>query len=381
MSPPEQTKEQILSRVRDEIWKHTSEDVENVLKAMWDGLGALNVPLMFCSVNLIDDTAPPAGHRLLPQPRGSLAAPRISRRGRRPLMRIWKVGALAHRPDLERDAPYGEWEGFSPISIHAVADAPFAQGTLAISSKTPDVFSPQDLDVLQDMAQTISRGFQRLQDLQTLERRNQELEDEIAERQRRERREAARYQVREQVWNMDSVDDIDRVLETVGDILKSMEVPLAPCGVNIVDPATATPTVNYIMNQQGEWSSRTVDKGGSTIAHFWRQTEPVYRRDLHKENPYNEHARQHSLRRRRALFPRHPGGEQRNTRGLFGPRPRCFAGHLDLPVRGVHAQGGPAGATATKSAIGARGPRARKRARRPAPGAPASMGDEKRGRY
>ena len=293
MTSPEQTREQILSRVRDEIWNmHSSEDVENVLKAMWDGLGALDVPVMFCSVNLIDDeTDPPlvTVYSLNQEGRWRQREFRVEKDG--PILRIWKTRKLAYRADLQEDDPYGEWDGFGEISVRAVADAPFAQGTLAISSKTPNVFSPQDLDILQEMAQIISRGFQRLQDLQTLERRNQELESEIAERQRRERQEIARYEVKEQVWNMDSVDDIDRVLEAVGDILNSMEIPFTLCGINIVDPATATPSVIYIMDQEGKWSSRNVAKGGETIIQFWRQTQPVYRKDLHQENPYGENMR------------------------------------------------------------------------------------------
>jgi transcriptional regulator with GAF, ATPase, and Fis domain len=232
---------------------HNSEDVENVLKAMWDGLGALDVPVMFCSVNLIDDeTDPPlvTVYSLNQEGRWRQREFRVEKDG--PILRIWKRRKLAYRADLQEDDPYGEWDGFGEIAVRAVVDAPFAQGTLAISSKTPNVFSPQDLDILQEMAQIISRGFQRLQDLQTLERRNQKLESEASQREEREKERAALHLVRQKVWEMKGENDIEKVMAAVEDGLILLDVPFREYGINIVDQDATSAKVRINTKTRGQ---------------------------------------------------------------------------------------------------------------------------------
>ena len=296
MESTEDIKKQALARVRDEIWKmRTSDDLENVLKAMWDGLGALAVPLMYCSVNLVDEGAdPPVAVYSLNQ-QGRWRRREYAPAADAALMNIMRERKIAYRADLEREDPYGEWDQFSAIPIHSIVDVPFEQGTLAMSSKVPDAFTNEHLDILQDMADILADGFRRLQDLQDLEHRNRELEREIAERERREQQKAARYRVREQVWKMDSVDDIDSVLEAVGDTLRTLEVPFMFCGVNIIDTTSQSPAAVYSMNLQGIWTKRDIP-GTPTILELWRQGEVVYRRDLRREDPYGEGARFSTMR-------------------------------------------------------------------------------------
>jgi len=63
---------------------------------------------------------------------------------------------------------------------------PFSHGTLAVSSRELEAFSEEDLGVLEYLARILSEGFWRLEDLQTLEGRNRELEVEVGERRRAE---------------------------------------------------------------------------------------------------------------------------------------------------------------------------------------------------
>ena len=80
-----------------------------------------------------------------------------------PLLQIWQHQEVVYRPDISQVDLYGEWAKLARFGIRCLADAPFSQGTLAISSPEPDVFSDRDLLVLQEMAALLSEGFQRLE--------------------------------------------------------------------------------------------------------------------------------------------------------------------------------------------------------------------------
>jgi signal transduction histidine kinase len=69
-----------------------------------------------------------------------------------------------------------------------VLDIPFSSGTLAVNSLEPDPFSAQDIQILRTVAEVLSEGFGRMRDLHKLEERNQELEQQVAERERMEQR-------------------------------------------------------------------------------------------------------------------------------------------------------------------------------------------------
>jgi PAS domain S-box-containing protein len=47
-------------------------------------------------------------------------------------------------------------------------DVPFSHGTLSLNSATPDVFSERDLCFFQELAEVLSEGFQRIEDLEQL---------------------------------------------------------------------------------------------------------------------------------------------------------------------------------------------------------------------
>ena len=76
-----------------------------------------------------------------------------------------------------------------PADVHAIVDAPFAGGTVAISSPFEDPFSDDDIHALEQMATVISEGHRRLQDITARQRLA-----EAVERQRTQAAEASRLQ-------------------------------------------------------------------------------------------------------------------------------------------------------------------------------------------
>ena len=167
-----------FSRIRDEIWKMESgDDMQSVLAAMWQGLQELGVPLMYCSINLVEDSTDPKGLVTYSMnPEGEWRQRPATEAGATLLLQIWRSRELFYRSDLEREDPYGERLHLG-APLRAVVDVPFLQGTLAVSSLEPDVFSQADLNILQETAKILAEGFGRMEDLRRLGQRNRNLEE------------------------------------------------------------------------------------------------------------------------------------------------------------------------------------------------------------
>ena len=170
-----------LRCVREAVWgMERGEDIERVLEAVGTGLAAVGVPYNYCGVNVVEAKADPPTVTMFTMKRGEGAWRMWQSIDGGIVVEFWRRQQVVYRSDLHRDDPYGE---FRPMSaIRSVADVPFSHGTLAVSSVEPDVLSAEDLEILQDMAEVLSEGFHRQEDLQALERRNRDLEAEVAER-------------------------------------------------------------------------------------------------------------------------------------------------------------------------------------------------------
>ena len=85
---------------------------------------------------------------------------------------------MQYRRDLWQDDPHDERETIEEImgrSIRSIVDIPFAYGTLALSSETPNAFGEGDLAFLMTIQGVLDESFRRLRDLQALNRKEEEL--------------------------------------------------------------------------------------------------------------------------------------------------------------------------------------------------------------
>jgi signal transduction histidine kinase len=172
-----------LHRVRDEVWRmrHT-DDIEKVLEEVGNCLEAMEVPFLFCGVNIVDGRVEPPVVTAYSMRQKGVPEKKWREVGGDTIVQFWRGAVPVYRRDLHKEDLYGE-SPHIPF-MRAVVDVPFSHGTLAVSSSHPEVFSMGDLEILQNMAVVLSKGFRRLEDLQALERRNQELELEITQRRR-----------------------------------------------------------------------------------------------------------------------------------------------------------------------------------------------------
>ncbi|MBT3346506.1 MAG: PAS domain S-box protein [Gemmatimonadetes bacterium] len=174
----QENRQHVLASIRDQIWQmETGEEIHPTLSAVWEGLKQLGVPLMYCSINLLQEDATPDEQEAYSiNPAGEwyrrpLASPAFDM-----LMQCWRDQELIHRPDLETADPFNERDHLR-VPLRSIVDVPFSQGTLAVSSTQPEAFSPADLEVLQQIARVLSEGFGRQEDLRRLGRQNHDLQE------------------------------------------------------------------------------------------------------------------------------------------------------------------------------------------------------------
>ena len=112
---------------------------------------------------------------------------------------------------------------------------------------------------------------------------------DITQRKRAEVRHNARQRVREEVWKMRAVEDIDEVIRVVRAELETMGVALQGCSIHLVDEANS-PTVRSWRNDIGddEWISFDNVVAADRIIAMWRAGQPVFRVDLEEEDAQGE---------------------------------------------------------------------------------------------
>ncbi|MCC7261401.1 MAG: GAF domain-containing protein [Candidatus Latescibacteria bacterium] len=172
-----------LHQVRAAVWQMSrEEDIHQVLESMSAALQDLGLAFDNLGVNIIDTAGEAPEVRFFiykPSAAGGWwerdsrtqpdnAAMRCSI-GR--LVQFWQAGETVYRPDLQRDDPYGEYAQLSSGNpgIRSLIDLPFTHGTLALNSRQPHAFSGH-LEILEAVAQVLSEGFSRVNDLRALER-------------------------------------------------------------------------------------------------------------------------------------------------------------------------------------------------------------------
>ncbi|MCC7264499.1 MAG: GAF domain-containing protein [Candidatus Latescibacteria bacterium] len=172
-----------VRQVREAVWAmEGEEDIRQVMEVVSCQLRALAVPFDMLGVNVIDRAT------------GSLAVQyytAVDEQGqerwitwvplapvREPFDLFWLAEGPTYRPDLRADDQYGELPGYTHASlpVRSVVDVPFLTGTLAASSYRAHAFDEGHLNALQELAEVLSDGFRRLDDLRALADRLRETE-------------------------------------------------------------------------------------------------------------------------------------------------------------------------------------------------------------
>ncbi|MBT3342467.1 MAG: PAS domain S-box protein [Gemmatimonadetes bacterium] len=172
----QEDKRLVMQQVREGVWSMTkAEEIHNVLEAIRTGLDDMGVAYQHCAVNVVD-----SGEPSMLRTYSSFGSEGLTKRGEWMVtdvenyasraFRIWRRGIAVHRTDLLRLDPAKELplliEHFG--ELRSAVDTPFSHGTLTVTHTMADSFSERDLAFFVELAEVLSEGFRRADDLQQM---------------------------------------------------------------------------------------------------------------------------------------------------------------------------------------------------------------------
>ncbi|MBI2504663.1 MAG: PAS domain S-box protein [Candidatus Latescibacteria bacterium] len=166
----QEARRRVMQQMREAVLKMQGvEDIEEVVVAIGAGLDQLSIPYQNCGINVLDLSADPPIMRSRSATRDGRWLISDTAAAVNTVIRMWQAGQPTYRPDLEAEDLFGERRYLQRHSrIRAVVDVPFSQGTLAVNSTLPEAFAPEDIALLQELAEGLSEAFRRCDDLQQL---------------------------------------------------------------------------------------------------------------------------------------------------------------------------------------------------------------------
>lgn len=179
-----QVRRQAIARVREQIWRMGHEqDLQSVLAAVRESLQAMDIPFHDCGINSVDVSTDPPAISFNSMTSDGTWIRSDQEGGAEIVQAFWRAGEVVYRRDLHREDEYGERHTIEQIlgsDVRSVIDVPFAQGTLALNSLSPDAFTDRDIEVLREMTDVLSEGLQRQADLSRLSGERERLQVTLA---------------------------------------------------------------------------------------------------------------------------------------------------------------------------------------------------------
>lgn len=171
---------QALELIRDQVWyMQSTADIEKVLVALNNALKQVGISYGYLGINIVHDTADGfyvRTYQLTTNGEWYDTGPVF---GAEIIKGIWREGTTAYRQDLWVEDIYEEMAALIDLfkyPVRAVVDVPFSHGTLALNSSQPKAFSPRDIAFLEQVTNTLSDGFSRLDDLKALATKEEQLQ-------------------------------------------------------------------------------------------------------------------------------------------------------------------------------------------------------------
>ncbi len=180
-----------LGKVRETLWTmKSSNDFRALTVAVYQSLKRLRVEFHALGINYLQETEADRDDVRVFQIQEDGSFEDITGvAGRKNIYEIWKSGSVSYRKNLDVADDLNEKQILAAsfgAAVLSVIDIPFSYGTLAVNSTRAEAFSESDISLLQKMADILSEGFTRLEDLKKLENYTQELEREIQIRKKSE---------------------------------------------------------------------------------------------------------------------------------------------------------------------------------------------------
>ena len=209
----DEARREARQRLREEVWNMRSvDDIEKVIQVVRQALTDLAVPVVGCSIHLVETaTAEPTVRSWRSDSADAAWVSFQNEAAVQQIVQMWQKAEPSYRPDLTKGPIEGEFERISSIfdcEIYSVLDVPFSHGTLAVNCDKLDAYSAEDVKLLQSVAEVLSEGFRRFEDLRGLQARTHDAEALAGDLRKALEREAVMGRVRDRVIAMRSISDL-----------------------------------------------------------------------------------------------------------------------------------------------------------------------------
>ena len=295
-----QRQDRIMADFREAVWRLDSRsDVPDLLNRLHEILVGAGLPYRTFGVNIIEDETEPRVRSYELVATGTKESVLKPENGRA-VLGMWRQEEPVNREDLAIDDPLGELPGWDDEAPSSIIDVPFSHGTLAANSMTPAAFTPY-LGMLTEIAAVMSEGFRRLDDLRALRDRGIRLEQSLQSEQEAREEAEIRQRVRDAIWDMRGVEDLQKIFDSVAPALTDLGVAHNACGINRVNPKLAEETVHSMDSSivEGRKTTDRVSNAAAGVIHqIWQEKVTAYRPNLQTDDPYDE---------AEAVARRHPG--------------------------------------------------------------------------
>jgi PAS domain S-box-containing protein len=172
-----QAQQLALARIRAAVWRmRDRDDIATILQAIKESLKAIEIPFDACSIIAIENDGNERKMRLfyLDRERDEVFSnlwQENASTGGNLIEEMQRGGRPVYRRDLAEEDVNNEGQAIAAgygRPVRSIVDVPFSHGTLAMNSAAAHAFSDGDIASLQVLAEVLSEGFSRLDDLQRL---------------------------------------------------------------------------------------------------------------------------------------------------------------------------------------------------------------------
>jgi len=108
------------------------------------------------------------------------------------------------------------------------------------------------------------------------------VKEDISERRQREIQERALQKMRQAIWELDSLSEVNDLLIPLHQVLDELAIPYRESGINLIDTSTDPPDVYSYNLEEGKFVSHKMSPPNlaADVVSFWRKQEVAYRRDI-----------------------------------------------------------------------------------------------------
>ncbi len=168
-----QTKQRALSELHRSIWSMArSDDIHQVLDGIHQTLNAIELPYAEVGIYVLDMDEPP-----IVQFYSTYQSENIEQKAQwmvsdaenfaGTIVQTWRRGSRVHRRSLEQEATYHAYLIELYGEIESMVDVPFSHGVLTVTTRDARL-TARDLQSLSELADALSDGFRRAEDLKEL---------------------------------------------------------------------------------------------------------------------------------------------------------------------------------------------------------------------